>query len=111
VKGGFRIGRAVTFGIVATNRGPNAAQNVTVTDVLPANVNYISAVTTRGTCSYASATRTVTCTVTQLNRNQVLAISILTQRTSGGAVVNTATVSSATSDPVTGNNSSTAFVR
>lgn len=47
-------GATVTWTITATNNGPDAANNVTVTDLLPAGVTFVSATPSQG--SYSSGT-------------------------------------------------------
>ena len=41
----------VTFTVIVTNKGPDSATGVTLTDSLSGNVAYVSASTSRGTCS------------------------------------------------------------
>jgi uncharacterized repeat protein (TIGR01451 family) len=48
------VGDTITFTVTLTNRGPDAATNVTVADLLPAGLNFVSATPSQGT--YDSAT-------------------------------------------------------
>ena len=96
----------ITYRLTVTNKGPAAAANVVVTDPQPAKVQFFSASSTIGSCS---GTTTVTCALGTLNNGQSATVTItgrLDKR--GGSVTNTASVSSGTPDPNTGNNSSTA---
>src|SRR5262249_16997546 len=43
------VGDTVTFTLTLTNQGPNAATNVTVNDLLPAGLTFVSATHTQGT--------------------------------------------------------------
>ncbi len=52
-------GDTLTYTLLVTNTGAASATNVTVTDPLPADVSYLSVITTAGTCSEAGGT--VTC--------------------------------------------------
>jgi uncharacterized repeat protein (TIGR01451 family) len=94
-----------TYTLAVKNNGPDTAQNVSVSDQLPAGVSFVSASTgcaeTSGqvTCTQASLAPSATTTFTVIGH---LASSL----TSG--VVNTATVTSSTPDPDPNNNSSTA---
>ena len=85
--------------------GPNAATGVSVTDVLPANVTFVSA---GSGCSNSSGT--VTCTVASLASGADATFTItVTAPATAATITNTATVSAASpTDPNTGNNSSSA---
>jgi uncharacterized repeat protein (TIGR01451 family) len=52
-------GQNVTYSIVVTNSGPSNSLNTVVTDVLSANLRFVSAVSTLGVCSAVG--QTVTC--------------------------------------------------
>ena len=54
-------GQNVTYSIVVTNSGPSNSLNTVVTDVLSANLKFVSASSTLGTCSAVG--QTVTCTI------------------------------------------------
>ncbi len=99
-------GDALAYTLTVRNNGPDAATSVVVTDVLPAGVDHMSS----PGCTYASGTRTVTCTVASLanGASQAFTINTTVNASSGGSIANTATVSSAVTDPTPGNNSSTA---
>ncbi|MBK6768224.1 MAG: DUF11 domain-containing protein [Ardenticatenales bacterium] len=57
-------GQNVTYGIVVTNAGPSNSINTVVTDILSANLQFVSATSTQGTCSAVG--QTVTCTIGSL---------------------------------------------
>jgi uncharacterized repeat protein (TIGR01451 family) len=109
VKTGSSDGTTATWTLTVTNLGPSAAQNVSVADTLPSRLTYVSA----PGCSYETATRVVTCTASSLAGGAATTFTITTTITGngGGWITNTAQVSSATPDPVTTNNSSSARVR
>src|SRR5262249_9802261 len=56
-------GTNLTYSLQVTNNGPAVAQNVAVSDPLPAQVTFASVSTTQGTCSYTVATTTVSCSL------------------------------------------------
>jgi hypothetical protein len=82
-----------------------------VKDVLADRLSFLSATTTQGTCSYGSAAQTVTCSVGSMSVGGVATITIRTKANGKGTIYNTGTISSSTSDPSSGNNSSTVSVR
>ena len=52
-----QVGQALTYTVIVTNNGPTRARDVTVTDVLPTGVTFVSATPSQGSCS---GTATVT---------------------------------------------------
>ncbi|MGB2679079.1 MAG: C25 family cysteine peptidase [Candidatus Acidiferrum sp.] len=92
------LGSTLTYILTVINSGPAVAQNVTVTDPLPAEVTYIpnSYSTTIGLCS---GTTTVTCTLGNLAVGSTAVITInVTATTFSAATLSTniATVTSST---------------
>ena len=58
------VGQPLTYTIAVSNTGPDAASNVTVTDVLPATVTFVSANASIGSCTTSgTTTTTVTCAI------------------------------------------------
>ena len=98
-------GSTVSYTITVANAGPSTATNVVVIDPLPAGLQFVSATPSQGSCS---GTTTVTCTLGNLlsGANATITLQALVTATSG-TIANTATVSSATSDPNGGNNGGT----
>ena len=97
----------VTYNIAVSNAGPNPALAVIVTDVLPAGTTFVSATPSQGTCS---GTTTVTCSLGTVAVSAAPTVTLVVQSPASGAFANTALVSSATQDPNSANNSSTATV-
>jgi uncharacterized repeat protein (TIGR01451 family) len=92
------LGSTLTYILTVINSGPAVAQNVTVTDPLPAEVTYIpnSYSTTIGLCS---GTTTVTCTLGNLPVGSTAVITINVTATTFSAAslsTNTATITSST---------------
>jgi uncharacterized repeat protein (TIGR01451 family) len=113
----------LAYTIMVQNAGPAAAQNVVVTDSIPAQVTYSSSFSTAGSCSYSAPT--VTCNLGSLSVGSTAIVTInvtaITFSSSsvncpsgpGGSIVqvgscNTATVTTSTSNANLANNSSSA---
>ena len=95
------VGINITFFITLTNTGPATATGVTVTDLLPAGLAFVSATPSQG--SYASATGVWSVGTVTTAVPQTLAIVATVMGTS--AISNTATITaSGLFDPVTANN-------
>ncbi|MBM7114307.1 tandem-95 repeat protein [Archangium primigenium] len=91
-----------TFGV--SNAGPSTATSLTATLVLPPGAGFVSASGTGWTCSQASGT--VTCTRPTLASGPASTISVVvTAPNPGGSVTATGSVSAATADPSSANNS------
>ena len=105
-----QVGIPLSYRIVATNNGPAAATNVTVTDALPAGVTFVSSLATQGACS---GTTTVTCNLGTLASGASAVVTITVTPTAQGQLANTATVTAGESDFDTANNSSsiTTFIQ
>lgn len=104
-------GAPVTYTLAVTNNGATAASSVSVTDPLPAGSGFVSATGTGWSCGFAAGT--VTCTMPTLAVGPAAPITLTIAAppvTHSSDVSNTATVSSATSDPDPGNNSSTTTI-
>jgi uncharacterized repeat protein (TIGR01451 family) len=101
------VGQPVTYRLTVTNNGPAIAHNVTVNDTLPASMRFISANPSIGSCS---GTTTISCSLGTLAVGNSQFVDIIVQATATGAnIPNTATVSATETDPIPGNNSSTAM--
>lgn len=101
-------GNPLTYRLAVTNLGPSPASTVSVVQTLPAGAAFVSASGTGWTCNNVAGV--VTCTTPTLLMGAapvinltILAPAVLTPGTLGG----TAIVSSATTDPIPANNSST----
>ena len=102
-------GTNLTYTLTVNNAGPAVAQNVVVSDPIPAQVSYTSVSTTMGSCNYSGATNTVSCNLGNLGVGSTAVITInvnAVQFSSTTDSTNTATVSASTSDPNTANNTS-----
>jgi uncharacterized repeat protein (TIGR01451 family) len=108
-KTGAMSGPNAVWNLSVSNQGPNAAQNVVVTDVLTSRLSFVSA----SGCSYVSSTRTVRCELASLVQGGAASYTITTSVAGkgGGWITNTAQVSSSTPDPSTANNTASARVK
>ncbi|PYX34324.1 MAG: hypothetical protein DMG80_02830 [Acidobacteria bacterium] len=95
-------GNLLTYTLIATNNGPASATNVTVVDVLPSVLRFVSVVTTAGTCSQAA--NTVTCQLGTLASAGTATINIVVIPQSSTIVTNSALVTSDQTDAVGSNN-------
>ncbi|MDH3464107.1 MAG: DUF11 domain-containing protein [Acidimicrobiia bacterium] len=97
----------ITYEITVTNFGPSVAENVVVTDTLPASLTYISATPEAGTCSHTAGT--VTCDLGDMAVGAEVMITVVVQTESVGEVseltpLNEVSVSSDTQDNNQDNN-------
>ncbi|MDH3598539.1 MAG: DUF11 domain-containing protein [Candidatus Tectomicrobia bacterium] len=96
-------GNDVTYTVVVSNAGPDAAQNVVLTDTLPAGVTFASAAPDQGTCNELGGV--VTYDLGAIPNGGSVNLIIVVTTTTEGALTNTASVASETTDPNAANNS------
>ncbi len=97
-------GQALTWTITVDNNGPSDADDVTVTDTLPAGVTLVAVTPSQGSCS---GTATIVCTLGTIPAGGQAVITVQAIVDPGYAsstLVNTATVTSGTTDPIPSNN-------
>lgn len=86
------VGQNVTYTLTLTNTGPGAANNITVTDILPAGMSFVSAAPS-GTTTYNSGTGAWS--VPSLGAGAVATLGITATPTTAGDKTNTGTVTDA----------------
>ncbi|HKW17018.1 MAG TPA: C25 family cysteine peptidase [Terriglobales bacterium] len=108
------VNNALTYTITVRNNGASNASNITITDVIPAQVTYISSSVSGGSGGSCPAPSggVLTCTLTALNSGATATITVnTTASTAYSEAVNTAIVdSSGTPDPNPTNNTATASI-
>jgi uncharacterized repeat protein (TIGR01451 family) len=98
------VGQLLTYTLTVTNNGPQNATGVVVTDSLPKSTGFGSA---SAPCVRNGKTN-VTCNFGTLASGSSASATINVKPTSKGTITNTATVSSTSRDPNSGNNTATA---
>ena len=101
------VGSNVTFTIVVSNGGPSDATGVSVTDVLPYGLTFVSA---NPAASYNSSSGVWTVGNLTNGANATLTIVATVSDLGGSGVTNTAIASAITIDPNLGNNAASAGV-
>lgn len=110
-----RVGSRLTYSIAVQNRGPSAASGVTVTDSLPAGVDFVSAAASSGACSQRG--RKVSCQLGTIpfgvgvdySGGSEVTIAVIPRQ--AGTVTNTAAVKGDQKDPNKADNSATTSTR
>jgi len=103
----------LTYTITVTNKGPDTADLVTLTDGVPVETKFVSATPTSGSCenpAAGAASGNVICSVTSLADGASFAVNMKVKviAKSGKTVTDTARVGSPVYDAVPGNNSAMA---
>ncbi len=108
------VGGNITYSLTVRNDGPQTATSVILSDVIPANTTFVSVTPAAGwSCSplAVGGTGTQTCTIATLaslsSASFTLVVKVNSGTPSGTVIGNTATVSSATTDPNSANNTAT----
>lgn len=100
-------GTDLTYTLTVTNKGPDAAVDVTVTDTLPAETTFVScSATGGGVCGGAGNNRTVTFATLASGATETVTLvaTVCCSVADGAPINNTASVSAATMDPDASNN-------
>ncbi|MFI6448469.1 hypothetical protein [Kitasatospora sp. NPDC050543] len=104
-------GKPLTYQITVQNFGPSEAKDVVFTDTLPENARFVSASTAQGSCTTppAGSTNSVTCSLGTIAADSQSTSTIVVKAVAnnGEEIVNTARVSSSTTDLNPNNNSAT----
>jgi uncharacterized repeat protein (TIGR01451 family) len=99
------VGYNHNYKVAVANTGNAPATGLSLTDVLPSKVSFTAVSTSQGSCSYASATRTVTCNLGTLAAGSTANVQITVKPREEGTLDDTATITAGQWDPATGNSS------
>ena len=86
----------MTYTLVVTSVGPDMALNVTLTDTLPATLDFVSV---SGSCVYDVATDRLVCDLGDLAPGETASVTVVTMATADGPLTNMAEVTSEALDP------------
>jgi uncharacterized repeat protein (TIGR01451 family) len=92
----IKVGGTFTYTMVLTNNGPGDANDVSLNDPLPAQVDFISLTTTQGTC--ASTNDVVNCDLGDMPHGSTVTVTVTVKAVATGDAVNTATVTTSVGD-------------
>jgi uncharacterized repeat protein (TIGR01451 family) len=98
----------ITWTMVVTNHGPSDDSGVTVTDPMPPGNTFVSATTTKGSCTGGGI---LTCDIGPMAADETVTITLVTTPSVAGAQTNTAKVSGNRAETNTTNNTATATVQ
>jgi large repetitive protein len=101
------VGDVFTYTITVENLGPYEAPETVLTDALPVEVSYISAVSDKGSCQKDSL---LNCSLGELLPNASATITVTVEAITAGIASNEAVVASAAPDPTLGNNTASSNV-
>ena len=105
-------GGVATYTLTVTNNGPDAAEDVVVTDTVPTGLTPVTATGTDWTCTITG--QTITCTIADPVASGVspapLTVTATVTATAGTTVRNVASVTSSTTDRIPDNNSDDADI-
>ncbi|HZT94458.1 MAG TPA: DUF11 domain-containing protein [Gaiellaceae bacterium] len=98
----------ITWMMVVTNNGPSSDTGVTITDPMPAGNTFVSAVSSKGSCTGGAS---LTCNIGSMAAGEQVVITLVTTPSTVGAQTNTVTVSGNRPETNTANNTATATVQ
>jgi uncharacterized repeat protein (TIGR01451 family) len=102
------VAKPLAYTVTVVNNGPVTAPNTVMTSKLSSDVNFVSALASRGSCKEASGT--VTCDLGLMNSgaSAIVTINVVPTAGAGGTTItNTVNVFSGASDPINANNTAT----
>jgi uncharacterized repeat protein (TIGR01451 family) len=102
--GPVAVNSNMTYTLTVANRGTRVGNDVMVTDRLPIGFNFVSAVSSQGSCTVTS--NIVKCTLGTLRERSTAFIQIMVRPTATGIFTNVADVVGAAPEPDLSNNSS-----
>ena len=104
--GSVTVGQAVSYMLTATNNDTQVtAISLTLTDILPAGMTFVSAAAAGGSCNNSNGT--VTCTLASLAPQATWQPTITVMATTVGSINDSASVNGSQPDPNSANNNAT----
>jgi uncharacterized repeat protein (TIGR01451 family) len=97
----------ITWTIVVKNNGPSADTNVQITDPMPAGNTFVSATSTKGSCTGGTILH---CNIGNMAAGETVTITLVTKPSVAGTQTNTATVTGGRPETNTANNTASASV-
>ena len=98
-----QVGNNLTYTITVSNLDPSLSMSATMTDILPAGVNFVSVTPSQGSCT---GTSTIVCNLGGIAAGASATVSLVVTPTVAGTLTNTASVPDF-EDPTPGNNRDT----
>ena len=87
------VGKTLTYNLVVSNRGPSEATLVVLTDTLPADVTFVSASASRGSCGHDSGTVRCELGTLGVGAGATVTITVTVNESAGGTTItNTAII-------------------
>lgn len=102
-------GDPLTYSVKVTNRGPSRGTGTQLKDALPANVSFVSAEASQGSCS--STGRTIVCHLGSIAGGASARVEIVVLPERAGRITNSATTTGDELDPNLANNSESESTR
>ena len=99
------VGTEFSYRLALSNKGPEDANGVQVVDTLPNQLDFIGVSPSQGSCTHSG--RKVTCELGTLANGANATVTVRVSPRKAGQLVNTATISTTDTDPVSANDTDT----
>lgn len=93
-----QVSQLLVYTLTIDNNGPDPATDVTVVDTLPADITYVDASASQGSC-FLTPSDTVECDLGDISNGDSVTVEIDVVPTQPGTITNVAEVSASTDDP------------
>jgi uncharacterized repeat protein (TIGR01451 family) len=102
------FGSNVTVTVTVTNKGPSIASGVTLTDTPPFGYTFVSAASSRGTCTFANGV--VTCPIGAITNGTAVTVTMVFTASSSGLGENRASLTLLETDPNNSDNFGSLYI-